>query len=130
MTKLQTILGTLLLILSSGAGASTNPECFKERNWNHPLCTGRVQYVHHGLHHRPHYAPYIHKHYHRDWVAPAVVISGAIIAAEIARQNEIQREAERSRVIIERVERQPVCSEWREVQDGNGRIYRERTCRE
>jgi len=87
-------------------------------------------HAHHGLHHRPHhphYAPPVQKHYHyRDWVAPAVVISGAIIAAEIARQRELER-VETERVIIER---QPLCSDWREVQDSNGRIYRERTCRQ
>lgn len=128
MKKILATLTLLTTLANTVSAQSTNPECFKERNWHHPMCTGIA-----------HHTPRHHHHHHRrnDWVAPTLIIGGAIIAAEIARQNEILREHDRinnippSRtVIIERVERQTVCSEWREVQDSNGRIYRERVCRE
>jgi hypothetical protein len=80
---------------------------------------------------RHHYHHYHHRS-NRDWVAPAVIIGGAVIAAEIARQNEILREHDRINNIPNRnviIERQVICSDWREVQDEDGRIYRERVCR-
>lgn len=116
-------------------------------------------FAHHG---QPHYSepnhainryPYNHRHHHRDWVVPAVIVTGAIVASELSRQ---QRELERQEqiirdhdrynnipprpVVIERpiiVERpviienrpQPICTEWREVQESDGRVYKERICR-
>lgn len=92
----------------------------------HPMC-GTVQIAHYGNRYQHHY----HRH-HRDWVAPVIILGGAVIASEIARQNEIIREHDRinniplQRTII--IERQSICSEWREVQMFDGTIYRERTC--
>lgn len=108
-------------------------------------------FAHHGL---PHYSepnhainryPYNHRH-NRDWVAPAVVVTGVIIASEVARQNrelarqeQILREHDRINripqrpIIIERpviVERrnETTCTEWREIMDSDGRVYKERIC--
>lgn len=128
MKKTLLTLATLTaLTVNTASAQSTNPECFKERNWGHPLCIGMV-------HHTPRHHHHHHRHHRHDWVAPTVIIGGAIIAAEIARQNEILRQHDRingipqSRTVI--IEREPLCSEWREVQDTSGRIYRERVCRD
>lgn len=111
---------------------------------HHPVAPG-----YHELNHR-----FYHKHHNnRDWVVPAVIVTGAIVASELSRQ---QRELERQEqiirdhdrynnipprpVVIERpiiVERpviienrpQPICTEWREVQESDGRVYKERICR-
>lgn len=122
---MKKLIGILLLTVSNSVFSYSNPECFKRDKYMHPMC-GTVQVANYGNRYH-HY----HRH-HRDWVAPVVIFGGAVIAAEIARQNEILREHDRinnipsPRVII--VERQSICTEWREVQLFDGTIYRERTC--
>jgi hypothetical protein len=58
------------------------------------------------------------------WVAPLVI--GGIAGAVIARENQ------QSPVIVQPpqvfIQRQTVCTEWKEIQNSDGQVYRERTC--
>jgi hypothetical protein len=84
--------------------------------------TGTTMAQHHGhgfRHHGHHRGPGI-----GWWVAPVVV--GAI-GYELGRQQVIVQQPS---VVIQQ---QPLpqaitCTEWREIQGADGRIYRERTC--
>lgn len=72
---------------------------------------------HHFRHHR-------HWHPHYGWVVPAVV--GGAVVYSMTRPVErviVQQDPD---VTAETV----VCSEWKEIQTSDGKIYRERTCRE
>ena len=75
--------------------------------------------------HDHHHGQHGHYRYHNgSWVwVPAVLITGAL-AYELGRQRQ------QPPVIIEREPVEPRCSEWREIQESDGRIYRERTCRQ
>ena len=85
-----------------------------------------AQHRHHGHfnHHRHfHHRPVIIE---RDWVAPLVIggIAGAIIV----------REANRP-VIVEQPPVQVIprativeCTEWKEIMNSDGQVYKERTC--
>jgi hypothetical protein len=53
------------------------------------------------------------------WVVP-MIISG-VITYEIVKQQQPQ-------VIIQ--QQQVVCTEWKEIQTSDGKIYRERSCKE
>jgi hypothetical protein len=61
------------------------------------------------------------------WVAPLVI--GGIAGAVIARENQ-----QLQPVIIQQppqsvvIQRQTVCTEWKEIQNSDGQVYRERTC--
>ena len=84
--------------------------------------TAMAQHYHgHGFRHHGH-----HGHYrgHGWWVAPVVI--GAI-GYELGRQQQVI--VQQQPVIVQQ---QPVqtqtCSEWKEIQGADGKIYRERTC--
>ena len=82
---------------------------------------------HHG--HRPH--GYYGGYYGGGgWVAPLII--GGVVGAAIANQNQTPVVVQQPPVIVQQnpiyVQRQPVCSEWKEIQNGDGTIYRERTC--
>lgn len=64
--------------------------------------------------HKPHWHMPGHKHHHRNWiVVPAIV--GGIVTYELVR-------ADQPKTVT--------CSEWKEIQTPDGKIYRERTCSE
>jgi hypothetical protein len=60
-----------------------------------------------------------------DWVAPLII--GGIAGAVIANQNQPQQQ-----VIVQRpvIVQQPatICTDWKEIQQPDGQIYRERNC--
>ena len=60
-----------------------------------------------------------------DWVAPLII--GGIAGAVIANQNQQQPVVvQQPQTVI--VQTQPVCTAWKEIQQPDGQIYRERTC--
>ena len=90
-----------------------------------------VQHIEHHYHYQ---RPPVHRppprviHRHHDWVAPAIVagIGTAIIIDNMNRRND------RGPVVVEEVivpSSRVVCTDWREVQEEDGRVYRERFCR-
>ena len=60
-----------------------------------------------------------------DWIAPLII--GGIAGAVIANQNQPQPVVvQREQVIVQQP--QTVCTAWKEIQQPDGQIYRERTC--
>ena len=60
-----------------------------------------------------------------DWIAPLII--GGIAGAVIANQNQPQQVVvQQPQTVI--VQTQPVCTAWKEIQQPDGQIYRERTC--
>ena len=60
-----------------------------------------------------------------DWIAPLII--GGIAGAVIANQNQQQPVVvQREQVIVQQP--QTVCTAWKEIQQPDGQIYRERTC--
>jgi len=60
-----------------------------------------------------------------DWVAPLII--GGIAGAVIANANQPQPVVvQREQVIVQ--QSQVVCTSWREIQQPDGQIYRERNC--
>ena len=91
----------------------------------HPACyaSPAIVHIHHGHRHWNHHrhAPVIVHRHSNDWVAPMIggVILGAVIneAADRRRENRVSPP------------NTPVtCTEWREIQQADGTIARERTC--
>jgi hypothetical protein len=80
-------------------------------------------------HHHYHYPlrpvrPHPHRHYYNnDWVVPAIIggVGTAIIIDQMNRPRE---------VIVTTPPPVVECTEWREIQSTDGRVYRERTCTE
>ena len=80
--------------------------------------------------HNHHWRHYGHRHAGPGfgyWVAPLVI--GGVVGAAIARENQQSQPP----VIVQQpqsviVQRQTVCTEWKEIQNSDGQIYRERTC--
>jgi hypothetical protein len=58
-----------------------------------------------------------------DWVAPLII--GGIAGAVIANANQ-QPVVQQPQTVI--VQTQTVCTAWKEIQQPDGQIYRERTC--
>lgn len=81
-----------------------------------------AQHHGHGFRHHGH-----HYNHHRGsnfgwWVAPVVV--GAI-GYELGRQQVI---VQQQPVIVQQPVQTQTCTEWKEIQGADGKIYRERTC--
>jgi hypothetical protein len=76
---------------------------------------------HHGHHHGYGFRPY-------SWIGPTII--GGVIGYEIARQQPIIIQqptiVQQQPVIIQQSPQ--VCTDWKEIQQPDGRIYRERTC--
>lgn len=113
MKSISAIIATIMCLLPLSTVAGPNSHQFQ-----HP------QFQHHWhKHQRGHW----HRHGDGRWVwVPAVIVTGAL-AYELGRQQRQERET----IIVER-EVLPVdnrkCTEWREIQTSDGKIYRERTC--
>lgn len=114
-----------LFALTANAGGI---DCRHGVDHKHPACFTRpivVQHYHNRHHGHRHQPVIVHRH-HDNWVAPLVggVILGAII-------NDANRErVERERVIVQSVPVTRNCTEWKEVMTDDGKIYRERICRD
>jgi len=70
---------------------------------------------HHGRHHGHGFRPH-------SWIGPTII--GGVIGYELARQQPII--IQQQPVIIQQSPQ--VCTDWKEIQYSDGRIYRERTC--
>jgi len=73
---------------------------------------------HHGRHHWPH-RYYGHNH---NWIVPALIGGTAVYIAT---------RPETRTVIVDQpvvVQREQVCTSWKEIQQPDGSIIRERTC--
>ena len=86
------------------------------------VLAGSAVAQHHGFRHHGH-----HGGYHRGpgmgwWVAPIVI--GAI-SYELGRQQPI---VVQQPVVIQKSPQPLICTEWKEIQTADGRLYRERTC--
>lgn len=83
---------------------------------------------HHG--HRPngYYGGY---YGNGGWVAPLII--GGVVGAAIANRQQETVVVQQPPVYIQQpqsviIQRQPVCTEWKEIQTPDGQIYRERSC--
>ena len=83
--------------------------------------TSTFAQYHHGHHHGYGFRPY-------SWIGPTII--GGVIGYEIARQQPIIIQqptiVQQQPVIIQQSPQ--VCTDWKEIQQPDGRIYRERTC--
>lgn len=59
-----------------------------------------------------------------DWIAPLII--GGIAGAVIANANQQPVVVQQPQTVI--VQTQTVCTAWKEIQQSDGQIYRERTC--
>jgi hypothetical protein len=117
-----------LFALTANAGGI---DCRHGVDHKHPACFARPAVVHvqhrHGHHHYRHHAPVIVHRHHDNWVAP--LVGGVILGAIITDAN--KERVERERVIVQSVPVNPSnCTEWKEIMTTDGKIYRERTCKE
>ena len=78
---------------------------------------------HHGHHHGYGFRPY-------SWIGPTII--GGVIGYEIARQQPIYVQQQQPIYVQQQpviIQQSPqVCGDWKEIQQPDGRIYRERTC--
>lgn len=83
------------------------------------------------------FAQWRHPHYeyrNNNWVGPLIIggIAGAIIAREsqpvYVQPQTVYMQPQQFYVEPAPIVRQTVCTEWKEIQTPDGRIYRERGC--
>ncbi len=75
---------------------------------------------HHG--HRNFHHHYKHHGHNNHWIAPLIV--GGVVTYALTRPNQ-------QPVIVEQpvyVQREAVCTAWKEIQQADGSVVRERTC--
>jgi hypothetical protein len=82
------------------------------QHWNH-------QWNHHHRHHG-----YIHGGGNGNWVAPLII--GGVVGAAIVNNRRQETIVFQQPPVY--VHRQAVCTEWKEIMNADGTIYRERTC--
>jgi hypothetical protein len=99
------LVGLSLFILSGTAMA---------QHWHH----------HHWHNHYRHHG-YIHGGGNGNWVAPLII--GGVVGAAIA-NNRRQETVVLQQQTPVYVHRQAVCTEWKEIMNADGTIYKERTC--
>jgi len=112
MKKLLTILGLTSVLFSTAAVADP-------------------RHGHRGVHgHHGHRAPTVVYRDSNNWVAPLII--GGFAAAIIADANKRAVEEQRQVIIVQQ---EPIittplvnCTAWKEIQNGDGTIYKERTC--
>lgn len=124
------VIVTGILSLFAVTASAGGLDCRSGVDHKHPGCFSApnivVQHVHHGHRHWNHHrhAPVIIHRHNYDWVAH--VIGGVIIGAainEISRPHVVERP-----VVIQPSTNAVSCTEWREIQQPDGTIARERTC--
>ena len=76
----------------------------------------------HGGHSRHHFH---HHHAARwypghGWILPSII--GGVLVYEIAKSQQP------TTIIVEQPTQTQTCTEWKEIQTADGRVYRERTC--
>jgi hypothetical protein len=88
--------------------------------------TALAQHWHHHHHYYRHHG-YIHGGGNGNWVAPLILggVVGAAIANNRRQETVVLQQPPVSPVYVQR---QAVCSEWKEIMNVDGTIYRERTC--
>lgn len=77
---------------------------------------------HHGFHRHHHRHHQWHPYY--GWVIPTII--GGVVTYEIVKSQQPVVVQQPAPVIIQ--QSQQVCTEWKEIQNPDGTIYRERTC--
>jgi hypothetical protein len=109
MKKLLTILGLTSVLFSTAAMADP-------------------YYGHRG--HNGHRGPTVIYRDNNNWVAPLII--GGFAAAIIADANKRAVEEQRQVIIVQQepivIAPQVNCTAWKEIQNGDGTIYKERTC--
>jgi len=77
-------------------------------------------------HHHRHNHHFRHHSWHPNygWVIPTII--GGVITYEIVKNQNPPPVVVQQPVIIQQP--QQVCTEWKEIQQPDGKIYRERTC--
>jgi hypothetical protein len=93
-----------------------------------------AQAQHYG-HHNP-YGPRVQHHGHHrggGWIAPLII--GGVVGAAIANNRDRDTVIVQEQPVIIRQQQpvyvqtpQTVCTAWKEIQNSDGTIYRERTC--
>jgi hypothetical protein len=74
--------------------------------------------------HQEHRPPTVIYRDNDNWVAPLII--GGIAGAVIANANQQPVVVQQPQTVI--VQTQTVCTAWKEIQQPDGQIYRERTC--
>lgn len=83
-----------------------------------------AQHRHHGHHGFRHYPYGSYWQSNHGWVVPAII--GGVVTYEIVKNQNPPVVVQQPPVIIQSPTQ--VCTEWKEIQQSDGKIYRERTC--
>ncbi len=116
---MKKIIGSLIIAVLATMATPAIAGGRHDHRWG--VDANRISPYHHvnRHHHHRHSTVIIHRD---NWVVPLIIggIAGAVIAD--AKEKE-------ERVIIERTQPVQVCTDWKEVMTDDGRIYKERICR-